>query len=135
MCSKTRSGCVLVPALDIVAVSKQWVLNQLSRMHMGSQKLKSQAWCLHGSAHCPTWVCTLSSACYDSELGVFVRLLTMGLGVSMTPFFISWDSFPPIGLHCSASVWRLFPCLSLFFVLVDCPLLKACFFADRGEEG
>lgn len=47
---------------------------------MGSQRLKSHTWGLHGSEHCPL------RRCYGSELGVFVRRLALGTGVSMTPF-------------------------------------------------
>lgn len=41
-------------------------LNQLSRAHLGAQRLKGQAWGLNGSTRC------------DCYLGVFVGFLTLG---------------------------------------------------------
>lgn len=45
---------------------------------MGSQRLKRQAWELHGSAPGP--LCR----CYECSLGVLVEFLTTGVGVSLT---------------------------------------------------
>lgn len=60
-------------------------LNQLSRDHMSSQKLKSQTQDLHGSA--PDLLCL----CYDCWFSIFVGLLTVGVDFSDS-FVSSWDN-------------------------------------------
>lgn len=58
-------------------------------------------------------------------------------------FACSWNSFPPIGLPCTVSIWRVFPCLIVpCLVVFSCCLQEACSFlkgnggggADLGEE-
>lgn len=92
---------------------------------MGSQRLKSHAWGLHGSARCPL------RRCYGSELGVFVRCLALGTGVSMTPFSALETLFPLLGCIVESHYEGFFLVLSLF-VLFDCPLLEACSLLAEG---
>jgi hypothetical protein len=62
-----------------------------------------------------------------------VGLLRVGVSDS---FACSWDSFPPIGLACPASISRLLPCLiEARFVVFGCCLLKACSFLKGNREG
>lgn len=62
----------------------------------------------------PAWVCTRSSVCISWLLArCFVGLLTVEMTISLTSFVCSWNSFPSIGLPCSALIWGLFTCLIL----------------------
>lgn len=65
--------------------------NQLSRVHTASQRLKPGAWGLHGSAPSPLCVMVISS--------VFVELLTVGAGISLT-LLPAFGTFPSIVLPC-----------------------------------
>lgn len=67
-------------------------LNQRSRTHMDSQKLKQQAQVLHWS------VLGVLNICCDSWLGIFTQ--AVGSSVLMISFACSWYSFPSTGVSC-----------------------------------
>lgn len=58
-------------------------------------------------------------------------LLTVGGSVSLTLIVCSWDSFSPVGLLCSTSVWQLLVVL-LFFVMLACYFLGVCSLLKAG---
>lgn len=72
-------------------------LSQLSRAHVGSQKLKQQAQGIHGSAPGPLFMLWMLawSVCGTPNCGS---------GCVSDSFASSWDSFLPVGLPCPASV-------------------------------
>lgn len=48
----------------------------------------------------------------------------------------SWDSFPPVELPCTASVWECLPRLVVFcFVMFGCCLIEACSFLKGKGKG
>lgn len=62
--------------------------------------------------------------CCGSKLGVFVGLITLGVGISLT-----LDSFSPVELSCPALVGGLLPCLNEF-----CSVLFGCCFLEVSKE-
>jgi hypothetical protein len=90
---------------DYRSQSSTGSLNQLSRAHMGLQRLRYK--------HQPVWVCTRFSVCVSCELGIY-----------KTPTARSWDALPPIELPCPVPVnFRL---VLLYLVMPWCCLLEAC---------
>lgn len=80
-------------------------LSQLSRSHMSSETAIASIG--------PAWVCTI---CCGSLLGVFVRLLAVGMRVSLTPY-LSRDSFSLIWLPCPVLIWGF--CLVLLYLVLS----------------
>ena len=106
-------------------------LNHLSRAPMGLQRLKQQAWSLHGSL-LGLWVHVMA----DSLVSLWDSLQGEQLCISDS-FACSWDSFPPIGLPCPASIWG-FCLVLLHLVWLYCPVwwlsLRDLLFSEEEKE-
>lgn len=69
-------------------------------------------------------------------LAFFVRLLTMGVDMSLTLLPTPETLCPSVGCPCPSLVQGFLPCLTIFcFVMVDCGLLEACSFLLEETDG
>lgn len=103
---------------------KMFALNWQSRPHRRSQRLKRRHW---GS-----WLYTSSVYVVGFLALCFYETLNSGWRCVFDSFAYSQNSFCPIGLPFSASIWGLIECC---FVEISCCLLEAwAFLKENGKE-